>query len=131
MKGKLLFVDDELNILTAYRRQLRKEYDITTALGGQEGLKVIEHGGPFAVVVSDLRMPDMSGIQFLAQVKEQSPDSVRVMITGFADLENAMAAVITSARFGRILPLLSITRPTVTGISSWLNDSISWRTPSS
>jgi len=90
---KVLCVDDEANILFAYRRQLRKHYCVETALGGEEGLKAIETRGPYAVVISDLKMPGMDGIKFLSTVREKSPDSVRVMITGFADLEVAMAAV--------------------------------------
>jgi len=90
---KILCVDDEANILFAYRRQLRKMFRIDTALGGEEGLKAIQANGPYAVVISDLKMPGMDGIQFLSAVRERSPDSVRMMITGFADLEVAMAAV--------------------------------------
>src|SRR5260221_2261200 len=73
---KILFVDDDANILEAYRRQLRKQFTIETALGGEEGLEAARSQGPFAVVVSDLRMPGMDGIQFLSSARLASPGGV-------------------------------------------------------
>lgn len=93
MKGKVLFVDDEVNILDSFRAGLRKEYDVDTALGPQEGLKRIQEAGPFGVVVSDLKMPGMDGIDFLIQVKERTPNAVRIMLTGHGDFDKAMDAV--------------------------------------
>ncbi|MBN2069934.1 MAG: response regulator [Candidatus Krumholzibacteriota bacterium] len=93
MKHRIICVDDEPNILSAYKRQLKGKYEIETALGAQEALGKIEKSAPFALVISDLRMPQINGIQFLTMVKTRSPESVRVMITGNADLETAMAAV--------------------------------------
>lgn len=93
MTQKVLFVDDEPNILGAYQRNLRNRFHIETAQGGEHGLAAIASQGPYAVVVSDLRMPGMDGVQFLAKVKEHSPDSVRVMLTGQADMTAAIAAV--------------------------------------
>lgn len=90
---RILCVDDDANILQAFKRQLRGRFDIETALGPKAGLDTIREGGPFAVIMSDLRMPDMDGIEFLTQVREWSPDSVRVMLTGWADLNSAMSAV--------------------------------------
>ena len=93
MKRRILFVDDEPNLLAAVQRQTRKHFEIETAVGGEEGLAKFEKEGPFGVVVSDLRMPGMNGIEFLAKVREMSPGTVRLMLTGFADLEAAMDAV--------------------------------------
>ncbi|MEF2230722.1 MAG: HD domain-containing phosphohydrolase [Pseudodesulfovibrio sp.] len=90
---KVLFVDDEQNILDSYRASLRKRYAVETALGPGEGLRAIKENGPFAVVVSDLKMPKMDGITFLSKVQELSPDTVRVMLTGHADLQSAISAV--------------------------------------
>ena len=90
---KILLVDDEPRILEALQRALRNEFHIETAQGPEEGLEAVVQRGPFAVVVSDLKMPGMDGIQFLARVKACSPDSSRVMLTGHADLETAIAAV--------------------------------------
>jgi response regulator RpfG family c-di-GMP phosphodiesterase len=93
MDEKILFVDDEINILSAFKRQLRGQYNVEIAQGGTEGLEKIRIEGPFAVVVADLRMPGMDGIQFLTKTKEISPDCVRMMLTGHADLGTAINAI--------------------------------------
>jgi len=93
MAEKILFVDDDANILAGYQRQLRKAFEVDTALGGEQGLQAVTQKGPYAVIVSDLRMPDMDGIQFLSRVREIAPDSVRMMLTGFADLQTSIQAV--------------------------------------
>lgn len=93
MRPAILFVDDEENILSALTRLFRKEdYEILTATSGMDGLKIIE-GKDISLVISDHRMPGMTGVDFLARVKETSPDTVRIMLTGYADLEAAMAAI--------------------------------------
>jgi response regulator RpfG family c-di-GMP phosphodiesterase len=93
MSDKILCVDDDENILAAYQRNLRKQYQIDTALGGESGLQLISAGNQYAVVVSDLRMPGMDGVEFLAKVKRIMPDTVRIMLTGNADLHAAIEAV--------------------------------------
>lgn len=93
MSGKILLVDDEEMILSGFQRNLRKQFELETALGPLEGLEKIRTGGPFAVVVSDLKMPGMDGIQFLTRVREMSANTIRIMLTGYADLEASMAAV--------------------------------------
>jgi CheY-like chemotaxis protein len=89
----ILLVDDDKNLLDAVVRQFHGKFEIITALGGTQGLQKIESSGPFAVIVSDMRMPDMNGIQFLFTARSQDPDAVRIMLTGNADLETAMHAV--------------------------------------
>ncbi|MDP3071017.1 MAG: HD domain-containing phosphohydrolase [Opitutaceae bacterium] len=93
MNKKILCVDDDANILAGFQRNLRKQFDLATALGGEQGLAAIEADGPFAVVVADMQMPGMNGIQFLTRVEQASPDTVRVMLTGNADQKTAMDAV--------------------------------------
>ena len=90
MDEKILFVDDEPNILSAYQRQSRRQFTIETALGGELGLAAISTHGPYAVIVADMRMPSMDGIQFLSKVKTIAPDSVRMMLTGNADQQTAI-----------------------------------------
>jgi response regulator RpfG family c-di-GMP phosphodiesterase len=90
---KVLFVDDDVNLLAAVNRQMRGKFKISTAVGGVEAFGKLEVEGPFAVVVSDMRMPDMNGIQFLAKVHERYPDAVRIMLTGHADIDVATHAV--------------------------------------
>jgi CheY-like chemotaxis protein len=93
MVTRILCVDDEPNVLEAFERQLRRHFDLHTAVGPEIGLKVLSEQGPFAVVVSDLRMPEMDGIEFLTRVRRACPDTVRIMLTANADLGAAMAAV--------------------------------------
>ncbi len=93
MKEKILFVDDDPNILDAFRRQLRHTYEIELAYDGAEGLALVDENGPFSVIVSDLHMPGMNGIEFLSEVRDRSPESVRMILTGNADLGTAIDAV--------------------------------------
>ncbi len=93
MNRKILVVDDEQNLLDSLKRQLRKRFHVETALGPEEGLKTIAARGPFAVIVSDLRMPVMDGIEFLSRASKIDSDSVCIMLTGNADLQNAIQAV--------------------------------------
>jgi response regulator RpfG family c-di-GMP phosphodiesterase len=89
----ILFVDDDPNILQSYQRQFRGRYQVTCAQGAEEGLKTFETAGPFPVVVSDMQMPGINGIQFLVMVRDRSPDTVRMMLTGNANLDTSMTAV--------------------------------------
>ncbi|HEC31892.1 MAG TPA: response regulator [Deltaproteobacteria bacterium] len=89
---KILFVDDDVNLLQAVKRRYRKKFNIVTASSAKEGLEMLA-SNQFAVVVSDLQMPEMNGIEFLAKVREEYPDVTRVMLTGNADLKAAIDAV--------------------------------------
>jgi response regulator RpfG family c-di-GMP phosphodiesterase len=100
---KILLVDDEASVVAGLIRQFRKQFDLVPAGGGKEALELIESSGPFAVVVSDFRMPEMNGVEFLAKVCEVSPDSVRIMLTGQADYDTSVNAV----NEGRIFRFLS------------------------
>ena len=93
MSERILLVDDEPNVLSSLKRQLMRNYEISTAGGGPEGLELIKTEGPFAVVVSDMRMPQMDGAVFLEQVKIRAPQTVRVMLTGNADQQTAVKAI--------------------------------------
>lgn len=89
----VLCVDDEPNILSALRRLLRAHgYRVLTASGGAEGLEVIAQT-PVDLVLSDMRMPQMDGAQFLEQVKARAPDAVRILLTGYADLASTVKAI--------------------------------------
>ena len=90
---RILFVDDEPLVLEGLRRSVHKEYTADLAAGPEEGLAKLRSTGPYAVVVSDMRMPAMDGAEFLATVHAISPDSIRVMLTGCGDLESAKRAV--------------------------------------
>ena len=90
---RILCVDDEAPILDGIARGLRREYEVVTATSAAEGLAVIAEQTPFAIVMSDLRMPGRDGISFLAEVHRIAPDTVRVLLTGQADLDGAIAAI--------------------------------------
>ncbi|MGB8062363.1 MAG: HD domain-containing phosphohydrolase [Candidatus Sulfotelmatobacter sp.] len=93
MAEKILLVDDDSNILDGYRRTLSNEFLMETALGGTQALALATDKGPYAVVISDMRMPGMDGIQLLSHIKAVSPDTIRVMLTGNADMETAINAI--------------------------------------
>ena len=93
MGEKILLVDDDKNILDGYRRILSREFLLETALGGEQALKMLEDGEPYAVVVSDMRMPGIDGIQLLGRIKVLAPNTVRVMLTGNADMNTAIEAI--------------------------------------
>lgn len=93
MAEKILLVDDDCNVLEGYRRILSREFSIETALGGEQALKLVTGNGPYAVVVSDMRMPGMDGVALLTKVKAQSPNTVRVILTGQADMDSAINAI--------------------------------------
>jgi response regulator RpfG family c-di-GMP phosphodiesterase len=93
MADRILCVDDDSNILEGYKRQLRKEFELDTAVGPEQGLRMVTEQGPFAVVVSDLQMPGMNGVEFLAQVRTHEPDTVRMLLTGNAELQAAIEAI--------------------------------------
>jgi response regulator RpfG family c-di-GMP phosphodiesterase len=93
MDEKILFVDDDPNILAAYRRQFHGQFEIETASSGFTALEYLSNHGKIAVVIADYRMPGMDGIQFLRRAKEMAPDSVRMMLTGYAELGQAIDAV--------------------------------------
>jgi response regulator RpfG family c-di-GMP phosphodiesterase len=90
---KVLFVDDEAPVLDGYQRLLRQEFTVQTALGGEQGLAIMRTTGPYAVVVSDMRMPGMNGAEFLAHVREKAPNTIRILLTGHADFDVAIEAV--------------------------------------
>ena len=89
----ILCVDDELNILLGFKRHLRKEFDLTLAVGAERAMEALNSGVKFAVIISDMQMPGMNGIQLLNKAQELAPNSVRMMLTGMADQKTAIAAV--------------------------------------
>jgi len=93
MAEKILFVDDEPNVLQSIKRNLRKRYELDTAESGKEALKRMDTDGPYAVIVSDMQMPKMNGAELLSAIKENYPATVRIMLTGNADQQTAIDAV--------------------------------------
>jgi len=89
----ILYVDDEENNLTSFRAALRRNYNIFTAISGDEGMKVIAQND-IHIIVTDQRMPGMTGVEFLQHVPDE-PDNIRMILTGFSDVEAIIEAINT------------------------------------
>lgn len=92
-KPRVLCVDDERDVLDGLELHLRKAFDVKVTTNPEEGLAMLTSQGPFAVVMSDMRMPKMNGATFLTQVRERTPDSTRILLTGHAELDAAISAI--------------------------------------
>lgn len=91
---KILFVDDEPNVLKSLRRLFFDEdYEILSATSGEEGLALLEEQWDTQIVISDYRMPSMNGVDFLKKVYEGWPDTIRIVLSGFADTASVVAAI--------------------------------------
>ncbi len=93
MNNKILCVDDEESILKGFQLNLRKDFELHLASNGAEGLEVFEREKGFALVLSDMRMPEMNGATMLSHIKKIDSEVVTVLLTGHTDFESAIAAV--------------------------------------
>jgi DNA-binding NtrC family response regulator len=91
-KPALLFVDDESRIVNLLRMMFRSEYEVLTASSGAEALAVLAKQ-PVQVIVSDQRMPGMSGVELLAEVRKRAPQTMRILLTGYSDLASIVGSV--------------------------------------
>jgi len=93
-KHKLLLLDDEENILRTLKRLFEEDevYEVHTATNSEEGIKLLEKHD-FSLIISDYRMPNINGVEFLKISKEKSPDTIRIILTGFADVNVAITAI--------------------------------------
>jgi response regulator RpfG family c-di-GMP phosphodiesterase len=99
-RPRVLFVDDDPDLLGAMARNLRSsQFDVRTATGAGAALEFLKTKGPIAVLVSDLRMPGMGGVELLRQARLIAPDTSRVLFTGQLDIEHALSAVNEGAIF--------------------------------
>ena len=98
---KILLVDDEVNITKSLRRLLMEvdRYDVFVAQSGGEGLDIVQAEQDIGVIISDQRMPGMSGVEFLSKVREIAPDAIRILLTGYADIEASIGAINQGAVF--------------------------------
>lgn len=99
MTNRILFVDDEERVLQAIKRTLHKDYKVETAEGGRQALDILSDSDDFAIVVSDMQMPEMTGLELLTEIKNRWPNIVRLMLTGNNDQETAVQAVNTGEVF--------------------------------
>lgn len=98
LKPRLLFVDDEPRVLVALKSIFRTDYEVKTTTSGAEALDILDEW-PAEVIVSDQRMPTMSGVQLLKQAAEVRPQTTRVLLTGYSDLDAVMSSVNDSEIF--------------------------------
>jgi len=97
MEERVLIVDDDHNLLSSLRRQLVDDFNLTTALGGMEAIDAVQSAQdmrmPFAVVICDMQMPEMNGIQTLRRIHDIAPETVLLMLTGNSDQQTAVNAI--------------------------------------
>src|SRR6266436_87150 len=91
-KHPILLVDDEPEILFSLRGLLRKEFDLHTANSGAEALEVL-HRGPIHVIMTDQRMPEMTGVELLRRARGECPEAIRIVFTGYADIKAVIDAI--------------------------------------
>jgi len=101
-KITILYVDDEENNLFSFKAAFRIKYQIYTAISGDEALKMLSEK-PVHIIITDQRMPNMTGVEFLEKVIEIYPDPMRVLLTGYAD----MGAVVDAVNKGKIFHYLT------------------------
>lgn len=92
-KPRMLVVDDEPDNLDLLYRTFRRSFKVLRAESGTEALKVLEEEGEVAVIISDQRMPEMKGTEFLSKTVPEFPDTVRIILTGFTDVEDLVDAI--------------------------------------
>jgi response regulator RpfG family c-di-GMP phosphodiesterase len=98
----ILYVDDEENNLVSFKATFRVKYNVFTAIGGEEAIKVMEQNHVH-IIITDQRMPGMTGVEFLEKILEKYPEPMRILLTGYADLN----AVIDAVNKGKIFHYLS------------------------
>ncbi len=98
IRGRILCVDDEPNILRSLQWLLQKEFEVKTATSGHDGLTLVREND-FDVIISDQRMPGMMGSEFLREVRKISPRSMRILLTGYSDLQAVLRSVNESEVF--------------------------------
>ena len=103
MNPKVLIVDDETSILSGIKLHLGRAFDLTLANDGKDALQAVEEEGPFDVVVSDMRMPGMTGVELLARIKSEHPTTPTILLTGHADFEFGGSQALQSGQLFRIL----------------------------
>ncbi|WP_413585329.1 response regulator [Bdellovibrio sp. HCB274] len=93
-KHTILCVDDEIDNVEALERLFRKKYTVLKATSGKQALEILDqHRGPLALIITDQRMPEMTGVEFLEKTLDSYPETIRILLTGYTDLESIITAV--------------------------------------
>ena len=119
MKNQVLLVDDDATLLRALMRMLNEDFDVVSATSGREALEMFEESGPYAVLVSDMKMPRMDGMELVLQTKERWPETICMILTGNQD-ETTIARVEDSAKVHKLLNKPSPRRELVDAIEQAL-----------
>lgn len=101
-KINVLYVDDEEHNLMSFKATFRIKYKVFTAISGEEAIKIMD-SEPIDIIITDQRMPNMTGVQFLESILDKHPDPMRILLTGYADLN----AVIDAVNKGKIFHYLT------------------------
>lgn len=100
----ILYVDDELNNLTSFKATFRSIYTIFTAPSADEGFKILEEkSSEISIIITDQRMPGMTGVEFLTSIIPKYPDPIRILLTGYSDIQ----AVIDAINRGQVYQYIS------------------------
>src|SRR4051812_13180616 len=92
-RPRVVCVDDEPHVVGGLALHLRRRYDVELATSGQAALELLGRGPEAAVVISDMRMPGMNGAEFLARASAAHPNTTRILLTGYAEIEAAISAI--------------------------------------
>ncbi len=104
IKIGILYVDDEINNLSAFKATFRNSYDIITAISAEEGKKILaENPNDIQIIITDQRMPGMTGVEFLSSIIKEYPEPIRILLTGYSDLQ----AVVDAINTGQIYQYIS------------------------
>lgn len=90
--AQILYVDDEIHNLNSFKASFRRDYSIFTAISAQQGRKILEEND-ISVVITDQRMPETTGIEFLESIIGLYPDVIRILLTGYADITAVIDAI--------------------------------------
>ncbi len=101
-KITILYVDDEMNNLISFKAVFRIKYNVLTAISGEEAIKLLKNNN-VDIIITDQRMPNMTGVEFLESILDEYPDPIRILLTGYAD----MNAVIDAVNKGKIFHYLT------------------------
>jgi response regulator RpfG family c-di-GMP phosphodiesterase len=99
----ILYIDDEMNNLQSFKATFRLKYTVHIAISGEEAKKILDSNPTIEIIITDQRMPNMTGVEFLESIIDTHPDPIRVLLTGYADLN----AVIDAVNKGKIFHYMS------------------------
>ncbi len=92
-KIRILYVDDEVGNLVGFKSTFRQLYDIKTAVSGKEGIEILDANPDIEIIITDQRMPEMTGLEFLSAIKEKHAEPIRILLTGYTDFSALVEAI--------------------------------------